>query len=233
VTRAETPDSGRGRRFLRRVAGALGIVILFSVALTLPWRWIDPPTTAFILQARFHHKRPIHTGWVPYREISPALPIAMVAAEDQKFPYHHGFDFESLSEAFREDRRQRRGASTISQQLAKNLFLWPGRSLFRKALEAYLTVLIEFTWPKRRILEVYLNVVEFGPTVYGVRAASRSFFRKPPGRITSREAAILAAVLPNPKRMSALHPSAYVRKRASEIEAEVRTLGGPGYLAGL
>jgi monofunctional biosynthetic peptidoglycan transglycosylase len=219
---------GGWRRFQRYVAAALGTAMLASLALTLPWRWLPPPTTAFILQDRLLHKGPVRRGWVPLREISPALPIAVVAAEDQKFPYHHG-----LSEALQEDRRQRRGASTISQQLAKNLFLWPGRSLFRKALEAYFTVLIEFTWPKHRILEVYLNVVEFGPKVYGVDAASRSFFDKPPGRITSHEAALLAAVLPNPKRMSALRPSEYVRKRVSEIEAEVRTLGGPGYLAGL
>jgi monofunctional biosynthetic peptidoglycan transglycosylase len=224
---------GGRRRFRRYVTTALGIVMLVSITLTLPWRWLAPPTTAFILQDRFHHKSRIHQRWVPFGEISPALPIAVVAAEDQKFPHHHGFDFQSLSEALQEERRHRRGASTISQQLAKNLYLWPGRSLLRKALEAYFTVLIEFTWPKRRILEVYLNVVEFGPKVYGVDAASRLFFGKPPSRITSREAALLAAVLPSPKRMSALRPSEYVRKRASEIEAVVRALGGPGYLARL
>lgn len=212
---------------------ALGGVIIVSIALTLPWRWLPPPTTAFILQDRLQHKGRIQRRWVPLGEISPALPIAVVAAEDQKFPNHHGFDFQSLSEALQEDRRHRRGASTISQQLAKNLYLWPGRSLFRKALEAYFTVLIEFSWPKRRILEVYLNVVEFGPEVYGVNAASRSFFDKPPSRITPREAALLAAVLPSPRRMSALHPSEYVRKRATEIEAAVRALGGPAYLARL
>lgn len=224
--------SGR-RRFLRYVTTALVIVLLASIALTLPWRWLAPPTTAFILQDRFHHKGAIHQQWVPLSEISPALPIAVVAAEDQKFPDHHGFDFQSISAALQEDRTRQRGASTISQQLAKNLYLWPGRSLFRKALEAWFTVLIEFTWPKRRILEVYLNVVEFGPQVYGVDAASRLFFDKPPGRITSREAAILAAVLPNPKRMSAPSPSEYVQKRATEIEAAVNALGGPAYLARL
>ena len=224
----------RGRwRFRWHVTTALGIVMLVSITLTLPWRWLEPPTTAFILQDRSYHKDRIHQQWVPLGEISSALPIAVVAAEDQKFPLHHGFDFQSLSQALQEDRRHRRGASTISQQLAKNLYLWPGRSLLRKALEAYFTVLIEFTWPKRRILEVYLNVVEFGPGVYGVNAASRSFFGKPPSRITSREAALLAAVLPSPKRMSALRPSEYVRTRATEIEAEVRALGGPSYLARL
>ena len=222
-----------GWRFRRHVTTAVVIVILVSIALTLPWRWLAPPTTAFILQDRFHHKGSIHQRWVPMGEISPALPIAVVAAEDQKFPHHHGFDFQSIYGALQEDRRRRRGASTISQQLAKNLYLWPGRSLLRKAIEAYFTVLIEFTWPKRRILEVYLNVVEFGPEVYGVDAASRLFFGKPPSQITSQEAALLAAVLPSPKRMSVLRPSEYVRKRASDIEAAVRTLGGPSYLAQL
>jgi monofunctional biosynthetic peptidoglycan transglycosylase len=220
-------------RFLRYVTTTLGIAMLVSITLTLPWRWLTPPTTAFILQDRFHHKSRIYQRWVPFDEISPALPIAVVAAEDQKFPHHHGFDFQSLSEALQEGRRHRRGASTISQQLAKNLYLWPGRSVIRKALEAYFTVLIEFTWPKRRILEVYLNVVEFGPRVYGVDAASRFFFGKQPSRITSQEAALLAAVLPSPKRMSVLRPSEYVRKRVSEIEEAVRVLGGPEYLAGL
>ena len=221
------------RRFRQHLATAFVIVMLVSIALTLPWRWLAPPTTAFILQDRFHHKGRVHQRWVPLDEISPALPIAVVATEDQKFPHHHGFDFQSLSQALQEDPRHRRGASTISQQLAKNLYLWPGRSLSRKALEAYFTALIELTWPKRRILEVYLNVVEFGPRIYGVDAASRLFFGKLPSQITSQEAALLAAVLPSPKRMSALRPSEYVRKRAPQIEAAVKALGGPGYLAQL
>ena len=226
-------NKARGGRFRRYVTRVLVVVMLVSIVLTLPLRWLPPPTTAFILQERFQHNSSIHLQWVPLGEISPALPVAVVAAEDQKFPHHHGFDFQSIGEALRENRQRRRGASTITQQLAKNLYLWSGRSLFRKALEAWFTVLIEFTWPKRRILEVYLNVVEFGPEVYGVHAASRLFFEKPPGQITSREAAILAAVLPGPKRMSALHPSEYVKQRASEIEAAVSALGGPAYLAGL
>ena len=223
----------KGWRLRRYVTVAFVIVMIVSIALVLPWRWLAPPTTSFMLQVQFHHKDDIHQQWVPLSEISPALPIAVVASEDQKFPSHHGFDFESISAALQEDRQRRRGASTITQQLAKNLYLWSGRSLFRKAVEAYFTVLIEFSWPKRRILEVYLNVVEFGPKVYGVGAASRMFFGKSPKQITSQEAAILAAVLPNPKRMSAHHPSEYVRMRASEIEAAVRALGGPVYLADL
>lgn len=220
----------RLRRFRRYVTTALVTIMLASIALTLPMRWFAPPTTAFILQDRFHNKGNIHQQWVPLDAMSPALPIAVVASEDQKFPYHHGFDLQSLYDALLEDRRRMRGASTISQQLAKNLYLWSGRSLFRKAVEAWFTVLIEISLPKRRILEVYLNVVEFGPKVYGVDAASRKYFGKPPSRITSRDAAILAAVLPAPKRMSARHPSEYVLERASEIEAAANALGGPDYL---
>lgn len=220
-----------GKKLIRSWAvRALGAILLLSIALTLPWRWLQPPTTSFILQERFRHKHPVHHQWVPLSQVSPALPIAVVAAEDQKFPEHHGFDYQAVMKALQEDRSQTRGASTISQQLAKNLYLWPGRNLLRKSLEAYFTVLIELTWPKRRILEVYLNVVEFGPQVYGVSAASRSFFDKSTGQLTSHEAALLAAVLPNPKRMSAAQPSQYVLKRASQIKTQVRALGGPGYL---
>jgi monofunctional biosynthetic peptidoglycan transglycosylase len=223
----------QGRRYWRYLATALGIVLLASLVVTLPWRWIAPPTTAFILQDQIQSSGRIHRQWVPMAGMSSAIPIAVVAAEDQKFPNHHGFDYRSLWLALQEDRGRIRGASTITQQLAKNLYLWSGRSLTRKVLEAWLTVVIELTWPKRRILEVYLNVVEFGPKVYGVDAASRIYFGKSPGQLSSREAALLAAVLPAPKRMSAARPSGYVDKRASEIEAAVKTLGGPGYLAGL
>ena len=224
---------GWRRRILRYLVSVFGIVMFLSIALILPWRWFEPPTTAFILRDRLHNKSRIQHRWIPMSEISSTIPIAVVASEDQKFPHHHGFDFQAISAALQEDRRHLRGASTISQQLAKNLYLWPGRSLVRKALEAYITVVIELTWPKRRILEIYLNIVEFGPRVYGIDAASQLYFDKPPSGITSREAALLAAVLPSPKRMSPHRPSEYVRKRATDIEAAVRALGGPGYLARL
>lgn len=218
------------KTLLERIAKAIGIAMSASIVLTLPIRWIAPPTTAFILQHRIFEDTPVHRKWVPLDKISRNLPIAVVAAEDQKFPYHHGFDFEQLSKALNENRKHRRGASTISQQLVKNLYLWPGRSFFRKTLEAYLTSIIEFTWPKRRILEVYLNVAEFGPGVYGADAASRLFFGKPPAGMTSSEAAILAAVLPDPKDLSARHPSDYVLRRAYQIRVSVRALGGSSYL---
>lgn len=170
--------------------------------------------------------------WVPLQEIAPALPIAMIASEDQKFPTHHGFDVQAIESALDEaDEGERlRGASTISQQTAKNLFLWGGRSFVRKGLEAYFTVLLEITWPKRRILEVYVNIAEFGDGVYGADAAAREYFRKPPAQLSSRDAAILASVLPNPKRLHADRPSAYVLKHADWVEQQVRQLGGANYL---
>ncbi len=173
-----------------------------------------------------------HYQWVPWKEISPHMTIAVVAAEDQKFPHHWGFDLDAISNALEENRRRSRprGASTISQQVAKNLFLWPGRSYLRKGLEAYFTVFIELLWPKRRILEIYLNIAEFGPGVFGVGAASRAYFKKPPSKLLPGEAAILAAVLPNPRRLKAASPSDYVQQRAFQILRQMNRLGGPGFL---
>ena len=152
------------------------LVGLLSVVLVLPWRWIAPPTTAFMVRAQIDGDNrgdpKVYHRWLSWEEISPHLAIAAVAAEDQKFPSHHGFDFESISKAVQARFSRPRGASTISQQVAKNLFLWRERSFFRKGLEAYLTLLIEGLWPKRRILEIYLNLVEMGPGMFGVRAAS-------------------------------------------------------------
>ena len=215
---------GRGRRWLRR----LGSLLLVCIALVLPWRWLDPPTSAFIL--RDPRAAALGRQWVNLDDVAENLPIAVVSGEDQKFPHHRGFDFEAISRALDEDRERVRGASTITQQLAKNLYLWSGRSLLRKALEAGFTVLIELSWTKRRIMEVYLNVVEFGPGIYGVAAASETFFDKRPRDLTPRESALLAAVLPNPKRLSVARPSAYVEQRVEGIQRGVRDLGGPGYL---
>lgn len=223
--------SGFGRRALRWTVVAGAAAVLLSIALVLPWRWFAPPTSAFMLRERFAgDTAEVHYRWTSWENISPHLALAVVAAEDQKFPHHFGFDFESIADALDERAGSRRGASTISQQVAKNLFLWPARSYLRKGIEAYLTVLLEALWPKRRILEVYLNVAEFGPGIFGAEAASRHFFGKPARRLSSREASLLAAVLPSPKRMSAGRPSVYVRGRAAEIRVWMRQLGGSRYL---
>lgn len=212
--------------------------VALSVAIVLVFRFAPVPYSAFMLERQLdawsggeRGFRLRHT-WAPIDEVSPELPIALVAAEDQKFPLHHGFDVEAIRDALEdaEDGERLRGASTISQQTAKNLFLWSGRSFLRKGAEAYFTVLIEALWPKRRIIEVYLNVAEFGDGIYGAAAASHAFFGKSPGALTPRESALLAAVLPNPKRYRADKPSAYVLRRAAWIERQVRQLGGRGYL---
>jgi monofunctional biosynthetic peptidoglycan transglycosylase len=230
--------SGRGRAArstsLVPLATILGVVIVLSVVLILPWRWMAPPTTAFMIGERVSGEGgTLDHRWIPWERIAPAVAIAVVASEDQKFPTHHGFDLQSMSRALEESDGRPRGASTISQQVAKNLFLWRGRSLVRKGLEAYLTLYIEALWPKRRILEVYLNVAEFGPGVYGVGAASARYFGKSPDRLTLDEGALLAAALPSPRRMSVTEPSDYVRKRVLEIKQAVEELGGVDYLAGL
>ena len=225
------------RGLLVAFAAWVGVTVLAVVAM----RWIDPPFTAFMAQDRvvalvtrekgyeFRHE------WRDFARISPNLPLAVVAAEDQQFPLHHGFDFKQIDKALQDRERGRRvrGASTISQQVAKNLFLWPGQSWFRKGLEAGITVLIELAWPKQRILEVYLNVAEFGRGTWGAQAASQRFFRKDASRLTRSEAALLAAVLPAPKRYRADRPGPYVRKRQAWILRQMAALGGPAYLADL
>jgi monofunctional biosynthetic peptidoglycan transglycosylase len=184
---------------------------------------------------RGESQRDIRYRWVGWESISPQIRLAAVAAEDQSFPYHWGFDFESILDALQRTRRKHRlrGASTITQQVARNLFLWPGRSYIRKGLEAYFTVLLEGLWSKRRILEVYLNVAEFGDGIYGVSEAAQAFFRKRPSELSTQEAALLAVVLPNPTQFHVTRPSPYMRERARWIEEQMAHLGGPFYLKSL
>lgn len=195
----------------------------FAVLQVLILRVVPPFTSAFMLAS----DTAVHYDWVPWQRIAPAAGLAMVAAEDQKFPEHWGFDFEAIDKALDHNKHSRRirGASTISQQTAKNLFLWSGRSYVRKGLEVGYTLLIETLWPKRRVLEVYLNIAQFGPGVYGVEAAAQAYFHKPAARLTRSEAALLAAVLPNPVRLRVDRPSAYVLGRASQIEGQMQSLG--------
>jgi monofunctional biosynthetic peptidoglycan transglycosylase len=225
----------RVRRILWRTLLA---VVVATVVAVLGLRWIPPPTSAFMVENRLAHllggknQRVIRYRWVDWGSISPDMRVAVVAAEDQNFPHHWGFDLQSILDALQKQGKKRRlrGASTITQQVARNLFLWPGRSYVRKGLEAYFTVLIELLWPKRRILEVYLNVVEFGDGTYGVSAAARTFFGKRPAHLTRQEAALLAAVLPNPVRFDVRRPSEYVQERVYWIEDQMAQLGGPAYL---
>jgi monofunctional glycosyltransferase len=229
------------RRLLRWILCLLVIGIASSIAAVLLMRWWPPVTSAFMLEARlgawfsgdfdFH----LHHTWVDRDRIAPSVQLAVIASEDQKFPFHHGFDFDSIQDAMREqeDGGRSRGASTISQQTAKNLFLWGGHSYVRKGLEAWFTSLLELCWPKSRILEVYLNSAQFGPDVYGVEAAAQTYFHKHAASLTRSEAAQLAAVLPNPQRLHAGRPSAYVASRREWILGQMRGLGELSYLRNL
>jgi monofunctional glycosyltransferase len=243
----------RCRQPLRRQGGGipgrllkwLGVGLLagltLSVMAVLLLRWFNPLGSALMLEARLEawdaQRHDYHTDyqWASLEQISPHAAIAVIASEDQLFPFHAGFDFNSIREAVRasEQGKGLRGASTISQQVAKNLFLWSGRSFVRKGLEAYFTVLIEALWPKERILEVYLNVAQFGDGIYGVRAAAWRFWHKPALNLNSSEAALLAAVLPNPLRLHADRPSRYVLQRRDWILGQMRDLGGEAYLRAL
>ena len=222
-------------RLLQSVLWVIAGWLLLTSAVVLALRWVDPPTTSFMLidaRAGANAANPyrIRHRWVD--DISAHAKVAVIAAEDQQFPNHFGFDLKSINDALedRERGRRVRGASTITQQVAKNLFLWPGQSWIRKGLEAYFTVLIELFWSKDRILTVYLNVAEFGRGVYGVGTASEMFFKKPAARLNASQAALLAAVLPSPKRMRVDAPSRYVRSRQQWIQNQMRSLGGTGLL---
>lgn len=228
-----------------RLLRALGIVLLAWLVLSwlvvLLLRFVPPWTSAVMverqLSALLHgeHDFTLRHHWVPWRDISPYAGIAVVAGEDQKFPFHHGFDFQAIDQAIdaADDGRRLRGASTISQQTAKNLFLWSGRSWFRKGLEAYYTLLMETLWPKTRILEVYVNVAEFGDGIYGAQAAAKRHFGKDAGRLSAGESARLAATLPSPRRYSASRPGPYVQRRAQWIQRNARQIGGEAYLEAL
>ncbi len=224
----------RRRRLLRLAAVVVVGLLGLSWLPVLTLRWVAPPTTAFMLLDP-DARADLDYEWVDWADIGSSLPLAVIASEDQKFPYHFGFDIESIRDAIDDSQngRRLRGASTISQQVAKNLFLWNGRSFVRKGIEAYFTVLIEVTWPKQRILEVYVNVAEFGPGVFGVGAASRRFFAVSPSTMGDAQAALLAAVLPNPKRLRADQPSAYVRERQRWILGQMRRLRAERVLAAL
>jgi monofunctional glycosyltransferase len=227
------------KRVMRFAALALAGFVLLSVFAVLSLRYINPWTTGFIVDARVtswfdNDARPwkLQRQWRDYKQISSQLALAVVASEDQRFPLHSGFDFKQIQKALDDAERGRRarGASTISQQVAKNLFLWNGRSWIRKGLEAWFTVLIEWLWPKQRILEVYLNIAEFGRGIYGAEAASQAFFHHNAARLSREQAARLAAVLPNPIRYRAEKPGRYVLRRQAQIERQMRALGGTAYL---
>lgn len=211
------------RRFILRLAL---FVIALPTLVIATYGVIAPPITPLMI-IRAIEGEEIRRTWRPLEAIAPALRLAVIAAEDARFCRHHGFDTAALNREMDAwlDGGRPRGASTITMQTAKNILLWPGRDPLRKLIEAWMTPQIELLWSKRRILEVYLNVIEFGPGIYGAEAAARSFFGRPASRLDRRQAALLAAVLPNPRQRSAGRPSAMVLRRAAMIERRASQLG--------
>lgn len=221
------------RRIVSHLLLTLLGALLLVLALILLLRFVNPPTSAFIIGHQLGPStKALQQQWVDLEQMSPWLPLAVIASEDQKFPHHWGFDVDSIGQALAGYQRgeRLRGASTLSQQTSKNMFLWSGQSLLRKGLEAGLTGVLELLWPKRRIIEVYLNLAEFGEGIYGVEAASQYFFGRPAARLSARQAALLAAVLPNPKRFLVAAPTPYVWGRVNWIEQQMQQLGGPALI---
>ncbi|WP_307352736.1 monofunctional biosynthetic peptidoglycan transglycosylase [Caulobacter ginsengisoli] len=206
------------------------IFVVCPVGLTAIYRFVPPPITFLMVQRLFEGKG-LDRRWRSLDSMSPALPRAVIAAEDARFCEHHGFDFEAMEKAYARNQRHPgkiRGGSTISQQTAKNVFLWPQRSYVRKVAEAGFTVLIEGLWGKRRIMEVYLNSIEWGPGVYGAEAAARRNFGVGADRLTPAQAARLAAILPSPLKWKAAAPGPYVKKRSRRIGAASGTVRRDG-----
>lgn len=241
-SKSRSAGSTRGaKRLFSIVWRSVLAAVACSALIILCFRWINPPASAFMIKRRIERYMlgergvAINHQWLALESISPYMALAVVASEDQKFPYHWGFDLKSIRDAAEgnSNGRRIRGASTITQQVAKNLFLWSGHSYVRKGFEAYLTLLIEALWPKKRILEVYLNIAEFGEDTYGVHAAAKTLLRKNPSRLRKTDAALLAAVLPSPRRFNARSPSRYVKMRVHWITRQMELLGGRRYLDGI
>ena len=210
---------------------------IISIGLTIIYRFVPVPITPLmvirLVEQTFDSEKEVRLSkdWVPMSEISKHAPQAVFAAEDQKFLFHKGFDFEAMEKAWENNKKGKRikGASTITQQTVKNVFLWPGRSYLRKGLEAYFTVLVELLWSKERIMEVYLNVIEMGDGIYGIEAASQTYYDKPAAKLNRSQAAMIAAVLPNPIRWNPIKPTGYIKGRQSWILRQMNNLEPLGF----
>ena len=215
-------------RFLTLSVAAFTILSCVGVVL---YKWINPPITPLMIMRLFEGAGKIEKNWQNYEDISPNIFKACIAAEDARFLRHEGIDWKAVEAAKRYNKiyngKKIRGASTITMQTAKNVFLWNGKNFVRKGLEAYFTVLIEAVWGKKRILEVYVNVVEWGNGIYGVEAASQKYFKKSASKLTKREAALLAATLPNPRRFFPDKPSKYIKNRADKIQNRMAAIALP------
>ncbi|NBA85111.1 monofunctional biosynthetic peptidoglycan transglycosylase [Emticicia sp. CRIBPO] len=244
TVRKPKPKNKKKQSGFSGIIGFLKKVILYFVILSVGsvvlFKFVPIPITITMIDQKIGalidgKSSEIYYDWESYSDISKEVPLAAVAAEDQLFPEHLGFDFKSMRNAFKNNSKGKkvRGASTISQQVAKNVFLWQERSYVRKAFEVYFTFLIEVIWGKKRILEVYINVAEMGPMTFGAEAAAQKYFRKSAASLTRNEAARLAAVLPSPRKWSASRPGPYVNRRTSQIARQMRALGGTSYIKNL
>ena len=234
---AKPKASGSKQGWIGRIFKVIGktlfALFLFSLLMVVVYRFVPVPFTLLQLGRvveQIAAGKPIKLAkdWEPIDRISNNLALAVICAEDQKFPEHNGFDVEAIEKAIKHNKKskRKRGASTISQQTAKNVFLWESRTWLRKGLEVYFTFLIEVIWPKERIMEVYLNVIEMGDGIYGAQAASQAYFKKDAAKLTASEAALIAAILPSPLRYSATKPSGYVRGRQGWIMGQMAQWGG-------
>ncbi|MDT0643583.1 monofunctional biosynthetic peptidoglycan transglycosylase [Zunongwangia sp. F363] len=216
------------RKIFRIFLRIIGFLFLFSILMVIVYKWVPVPFTPLMAIRYFENpEEDFRHDWVSMEEISPQLQLAVVASEDQNFLNHNGFDFDAIEKAIENNKKGKkvRGASTISQQTAKNVFLWPERSWFRKGLEVYFTFLIELFWSKERILEVYLNSIEMGKGIYGAQAAAETWFGKPATNLSVYEAAGIAAILPNPREYRANPASNYIQQRKNWIVRQMNNLG--------
>lgn len=235
-----TPSSNWLERTWRIIWRLVYYFLIISIGSVVVLKFVPIPFTITMIDQKMdalfdEGSSELHYDWVSYDEMSKEIPIALVTAEDQKFPDHFGFDIPAIKKAFENNKegKKLRGGSTISQQTAKNVFCWQSRGYVRKALETYFTFLIEVIWGKKRILEVYANVAEMGKLTFGVETASQRFYKKSAAKLSRTEAARLAAVLPSPRKWSAARPGPYVNRRTSSIARGIRNLGGPEYLKNL
>ncbi len=216
------------KRFFKFILKFIAWFFIITIFLVMLFKWVPVPFTPLMAIRYFEHPdEEIRHDWVPMEEISPNLQLAVVASEDQNFLIHNGFDYEAIKKAIEENktRKRARGASTISQQTAKNVFLWPQSSWLRKGFEVYFTFLIELFWSKERILEVYLNSIEMGQGVYGAEAAAKFWFGKSAENLAPSEAAAIAAILPNPREYRANPASSYIQQRKNWIQRQMNNLG--------
>jgi monofunctional glycosyltransferase len=220
------------RKIFSVLLKSIAALFVLSLLLVVLFRFVPVPVTPLMVircVEQWQDDKPmkLRKDWVSMEKISPHLQLAVVCSEDQNFLNHNGFDFKAIEKAMEhnEKSKRKRGASTISQQTAKNLFLWPGRSWLRKGLETYFTLLIELMWPKERILEVYLNIIEFGNGVYGAQAASQDFFKRDAAKLSKEQAALLSVVLPNPRKYSATKPGPYLQNRQQWVLRQMRQWG--------